>query len=99
MRMTGFATIAASALAAVAIGAAAQAAAAPTGPGSVQDTINRLESNGYKVILNKVGSAPLEQCTVREIRPGREVTEYRQNRRDQLVERVLYETIYVDAAC
>lgn len=99
MRTTGLATIAACALAAAAIGAAAQAAAAPTGPDPVQDTVNRLESNGYKVILNKVGSAPLDQCTVRGIRPGREVTEYRQNRRDQLVERVLYETVYVDAAC
>lgn len=65
MKMTALATIALSAIAKFMIAAAQPAAAAPAGPDSVQDTVNRLESNGYKVILNKVGTAPLEQCTVR----------------------------------
>ncbi|KUH64502.1 hypothetical protein AU184_16845 [Mycolicibacterium novocastrense] len=99
MKKSALVTIALSALATAMIAATEPAAAAPTGPGSVQDTINRLEGNGYKVILNKVGSAPLEKCTISGVRPGREVTEFRQNRRDQLVERVLYETVYVDASC
>jgi hypothetical protein len=99
MKMTAIATMGLSALAALTITTAAQAAAAPAGPDSVQDTVTRLESNGYKVILNRVGSAPLEQCTVSGVRPGRDVTELRQNRRDQTVERILYKTVYVDAAC
>jgi len=99
MKMTALATIALSGLAAFMIAAAQPAGAAPGGPDSVQDTVTRLESNGYKVILNKVGTAPLEQCTVRGVRPGRDVTEFRQNRRDQTVERILYTTVYVDASC
>ncbi|ADU01972.1 MULTISPECIES: hypothetical protein [Mycolicibacterium] len=99
MKMTALATIALSGIATFMIAAAQPAAAAPAGPDSVQDTVNRLESNGYKVILNKVGTAPLEKCTVSGVRPGREVTEFRQNRRDQTVERVLYTTVYVDASC
>lgn len=99
MKMTTLATTALAGIATFMIAAAPPAAAAPTGPDSVQDTVSRLESKGYKVILNKVGSAPLEQCTVSGVRPGRDVTEFRQNRRDQLVERVLYTTVYVDASC
>ncbi|WP_245909099.1 hypothetical protein [Mycobacterium neglectum] len=97
--MTALAIIALSAIAPLMIAAAQPAAAAPAGPGSVQDTVNRLESNGYKVILNKVGSAPLDQCTISGVRPGRDVTEFRRNRRDQTVERILYKTVYVDATC
>lgn len=99
MKMTTAATIVLSGIATFMIASAQPATAAPTGPGTVQDTVSKLESNGYKVILNKVGSAPLDQCTVTGVRPGRDVTEYRQNRRDQLVERVLYTTVYVDASC
>lgn len=99
MKMITAATIALSGIATFMIASAPPATAAPTGPGTVQDTVSKLESNGYKVILNKVGSAPLDQCTVTGVRPGRDVTEYRQNRRDQLVERVLYTTVYVDASC
>lgn len=99
MKMTALATIGLSGLATLMIAAAPQAAAAPTGPDSVQDTVNRLESNGFKVILNKVGAAPLDQCTISAVRPGRDVTELRQNRRDQTVERLLYKTVYVDATC
>ena len=53
-----FATVAATALSAV-IGLAAPAAAAPSGTGSAQDIINSLEASGYKVVLNKLGDAPL----------------------------------------
>jgi hypothetical protein len=99
MKLTTTATLGLSALVALMITTVPQAAAAPAGPDPVQDTIARLESDGYKVILNRVGSAPLEQCTVSGVRPGRDVTELRQNRRDQTVERILYTTVYVDVAC
>lgn len=76
-----------------------QAAAAPSGGNSVQDTVSELESAGHKVILNKVGSAPVDQCVVTAVRPGRDVTELRRNQRNQTVERVLYTTVYVDVSC
>lgn len=76
-----------------------QAAAAPSGGNSVQDTASELESTGHKVILNKVGSAPVDQCVVTAVRPGRDVTELRRNQRNQTVERVLYTTVYVDVSC
>lgn len=98
MKMTALAALGISGIATFMIAAAQPAAAAPAGPDSVKDTVSRLESNGYKVILNKVGSAPLEQCTVSGVRPGCDVTEFRQNRRDQLVERILYKTVYVRRA-
>lgn len=86
-------------LTALLVTTADRAQAAPAGSKSVQDTIEQLESTGYKVILNRVGSARLDQCTVGAVRPGRDVTELRQNARDQTVERVLYTTVYVDAVC
>lgn len=78
---------------------AAPAPAAPSGPGSAQDTVKSLEDSGYTVIVSKTGSAPLTKCTVSSIRPGRDVTEMRRNMRDRAVQRVVYKTIYVDVTC
>ncbi|STZ44391.1 Uncharacterised protein [Mycolicibacterium gilvum] len=78
---------------------AAPAPAAPSGPGSAQDTVKSLEDSGYTVIVSKTGSAPLTKCAVSSIRPGRDVTEMRRNVRDRTVERVVYKTIYVDVTC
>jgi hypothetical protein len=44
--------------------------AAPTGPGNDQDTVNALEVQGYQVIVNRLGSTPLDQGTVVTVRPG-----------------------------
>ena len=46
---------------------AAVAAAAPTGP-SAAETIARLQADGKRVIINKVGSGPLSECTVTDVR-------------------------------
>lgn len=78
---------------------AVPASAAPTGPGSAQDTVKSLEGSGYTVIVSKTGSAPLAKCAVSSIRPGRDVTEMRRNVRDRTVQRVVYKTIYVDVTC
>lgn len=78
---------------------AAPASAAPTGPGSAQDTVKSLEDSGYTVIVSKTGSAPLTKCAVSSIRPGRDVTEMRRDMRDRTVERVVYRTMYVDVTC
>lgn len=69
------------------------------GPKPIAGTIAALEAQGYKVILNKVGGAPINECVVTAIRPGNEVTEMRSNVRDRTVERVLHTTIQVDAKC
>ena len=44
--------------------------AAPTGPGNAQQTINELQAQGYTVIVNRIGTAPLDQATVVAVRPG-----------------------------
>src|SRR6478735_5176329 len=46
------------------------AAAAPSGPSSVEQTVNQLKAEGYTVIVNKVGAAPADQCTVAAVRAG-----------------------------
>jgi hypothetical protein len=59
-----------SGLAAAIIGLAASADAAPTGPDNAQETISALQAQGFVVIVNRIGNAPLDQATVVAIRPG-----------------------------
>jgi hypothetical protein len=87
---------AAAGLAAVTIGLATPADAAPTGSGSAQDTINELQANGYKVILNKLSDAPLAQAKVVSVRPGREITQRVTGSGGDSYDKVLYTTVYVD---
>jgi hypothetical protein len=70
MMRLGFATALAGAAAAAVIGLATPAQAAPTGPGNAQQTISELQSQGYKVIVNRLGSTPLDKATVVAVRPG-----------------------------
>ena len=70
MKKFGFATVIAGGLAAAILGLAAPAGAAPTGPGNAQQTISQLQADGYNVIVNRVGTTPLEQATVVAVRPG-----------------------------
>lgn len=92
-------TLAASALSTAALYSASAAGAAPSGPDSANDTIRKLENQGHRVVVNRVGAAPLSQCTVTSVTPGQEVTE-----RDPVgdagsVERVRYRTVYVTVQC
>ena len=70
MKKFGFATVLAGGLTAAVLGLAAPAGAAPTGPGNAQETINQLQADGYNVIVNRIGTTPLEQATVVAVRPG-----------------------------
>jgi hypothetical protein len=99
MKKLTFATLAATGLAAATLGLAAPVMAAPSGAGSAQDTVNSLQSSGYKVILSRVGAAPLDQCTVTSVRPGQPITEPRTSSGNNLVQQVLFTTVYVDAKC
>lgn len=44
------------------------AAPAVAQPGSAASTINSLEAQGFDVRITRVGSAPLEECTVSGVR-------------------------------
>ena len=70
MNKFGIAAVVAAGAAAAIIGLAAPAAAAPTGPGNAQQTINELQAQGYTVIVNRLGTAPLDQASVVAVRPG-----------------------------
>jgi hypothetical protein len=91
-------TIAGGAFVALAVAIPAAAQAAPSGIGSAQDTVNELESNGFKVVLNKKGAGPLDHCTVDSVRPGETVTRPVQSG-DALTNETVYQTVYLTAQC
>jgi hypothetical protein len=70
MKKFGFAATIVGGLAAAIIGLATPAAAAPTGPGNAQQTISELQAQGYTVIVDRVGTVPLDKATVVAVRPG-----------------------------
>jgi hypothetical protein len=74
------------------------AEAAPSGIGSAQDTVEELEDNGYKVILNKMGTGPLDHCTVDSVRPGEMVTHAVHTGGD-FVTQIVYRTVVLTAKC
>jgi hypothetical protein len=97
MKKLGFATLVASGLTAAVLGLAGPAAAAPTGPGSAEETISELEADGYNVIVNRIGNTPLEKATVVAVRPGQTYTRTdRSGPGDDLVTHTTGKTIYVD---
>jgi len=42
---------------------------------SAQDTINRLQSEGYVVTIDKLGTAPVSECTVTSVRNPQQTTQ------------------------
>jgi hypothetical protein len=53
--------------------------AAPAGLASAetpQETINRLQSEGYTVNIDRVGSAPINQCVVTNVRNPKQVKQW-----------------------
>ena len=47
----------------------------PVAPGNAQRTIGELEASGYDVVIDRVGSAPIERCIVTSVRNPQEVTQ------------------------
>lgn len=97
-------SLVAGALTAAALGLTATANAAPAGPSTVDATINQLRSQGFDVIVNRVGTAPMEQCTVSAVRPGQRFSRTdtgsgQPGAWDELVTTVTSNTVYVDIAC
>lgn len=60
------------------LAAAAMAAPPPVASAdqSAVETIGLLEAQGYTVNIDRIGSAPLEQCTVTAIRNPQQVTRW-----------------------
>ena len=98
MNRLTLAAIAGGAFIALALGLPASAEAAPSGIGSAQDTVNELENSGFKVVLNKMGAGPLDHCTVDSVRPGERVTRPVQSG-NELVNQIVYQTVYLTAKC
>ena len=99
MRKFLIATVAAGAITTSALGLAGLAAAAPTGPSQVNDTVRTLEASGYDVIVNRTGSAPLSSCSVTSVRPGQTHSTFDSRGSSSPSETVLAKTVYVDIAC
>lgn len=51
------------------------ATADPARPGNAYQTIGELESAGYNVVVDRVGSAPLGECIVTNVRNPQQVTQ------------------------
>jgi hypothetical protein len=93
------ATIAGGAFIALGLGVPASAQAAPTGLGSAQDVVIELVDRGYNVVVNKVGPAPLDLCTVDSVRPGETVTRPVQTGHEVVSSHVADRTVYLTAKC
>ena len=50
------------------------AAAQPVAPGNALQTIGVLEAEGYDVVIDRVGSAPISECIVTSVRNPQAVT-------------------------
>ena len=95
-------------LAATAVGAAAALAmlislATPAHAESAIVTIGQLEAQGFDVRIDRIGSAPLDQCVVTSVRNPRNQTQVveidRGRGRDILVPIVVNRTITVSLNC
>ena len=94
--------ISAVALASAALVLAGVANAAPAGPGPVDQTVSQLQADGYQVIVNKVGTAPLSNCAISAVRPGQTYSRTDSGApgaQDDLITTVTGKTAYVDVAC
>jgi hypothetical protein len=102
MKSFTIAAIAAGALASAGLGLAGAASAAPAGASSVDQTVSELQANGYRVIVNKVGTADVSQCTISAIRPGQTYSRMDSGApgaMDDIVTTVTARTVYVDVTC
>ncbi len=69
MKKLAITALTATGLTAATLALAAPASAAPSaGGGSAQDTIKHLQSQGYTVIVTRVGGGPMSACTVADVR-------------------------------
>jgi len=90
------------ALGAAALGLAGAATAAPSVTPDASQTISQLKARGFEVIVNKLDTAPLDQCVVSAVRPGQTFSRMDSGApgaMDDIVTTVTAMTVYVDVAC
>jgi hypothetical protein len=92
-------TLAAGALSAAGLGLAGAANSAPSGPSTVHSTISHLQSQGYQVIVNRVGAGELSMCSVSAIRAGQQFTQHLPVGGGDAARQVVSKTAYVDVRC
>jgi hypothetical protein len=78
------------------LGLASRAAAAPSGFGNAQDTINALQSQGFNVVLNGAADYPLSGCKVTGIEGLNSSNIDSSGRR---IDPTKFDTVYVDISC
>lgn len=81
------------------LGLGGVAAAAPSGPAQVEDTVRTLEASGYNVIVNRTGAAPLSSCSVTAVREGQTHSTIDSRGSSSPNETIVSKTVYVDVAC
>ena len=72
------------------------AAAAPSGFGNAQDTVNALQSQGFNVVLNGAAVYPLSGCKVTGIEGLNSSNIDASGRR---IDPTKFDTVYVDISC
>lgn len=90
------------AIAAAAIGVLALPAIPASAAESAVVTIGQLEAQGFDVKLDRIGSAPLDQCVVTDVRNPRERTEIVRvngSGRDRVIPVVAARTVTVSLDC
>jgi len=95
-------SLTAGALASAALTLAATASGAPSGPSPVDATVSQLQAQGFKVIVSRVDSAAVDQCTLNAVRPGQTFSRTDSGvpgAQDDLVTSVTNKTVYVDVTC
>jgi hypothetical protein len=91
----------------VGVGAAIVAPAALASAETAQQVISDLQSKGYTVTIDKIGTAPIEQCTVTSVRNPQTMTQLVPyvgpglggNDRRLLVPEVVTQTVSVSLDC
>ena len=102
MKKFAITSMTASVLAAAGLATATVAAAAPSGPTSAADAVSSLQAGGYNVIVNHVGMAALDHCTMYTIRPGSTYTRTDSGfpgAGNDVITAVVSKTVFVDANC
>ena len=90
------------ALASAVLGLAGNANAAPSRSLSVDTAVSQLRAQGFEVIVNRIGTAPSDQCTVGAVRPSQTFSRTDSGvpgAGDDLVTTVTNKTLYVDVSC
>jgi hypothetical protein len=66
---------------------------------SAQDVVNQMQSNGYRVIVNRIGSLSLDQCAVTSLTDGTPVVTPVTAGAGAMTFKTVYTTAYLTADC